>query len=150
MNICAFGYHNKEGGRHWVIKTGLEKAGYTVIECHTAKNGFIPKYFELIKKYWKQRKETDVMLVTFLGQYTMPLAWILAVLSRKPIVFDAFISLYDSQVDDRKVVRRGGITARIMRFLDWFGCKVAKLVILDTEDHKDYFIKELFPYRLKR
>ncbi len=61
---------------------------------------------------------------------------------RKPVVFDAFISNYDSLVHDRKLVRDGSLKAKMLRFGDKYSCRLANKSIFDTEEHKKYFIEE--------
>ena len=140
MNICTLGYHDPEGVRHWIIREGLEKSGHKVFECITDKKGLIPKYIDLTGKYWKQRKKTDAILVPFSGHYIMPLAWLLRLVSRKKIIFDVFISLHDTLVDDRKLVKPNSFYARFLRFMDWLSCRLASVILIDTELHKQFFV----------
>lgn len=141
QTICAFGYHLLGGARHWVITTGLQEHGYKVIECRTDKCGFLQKYIDLYRKYWKLRRQVDVILVPFPGHFMMPLAWLLGKLTHKPIIFDVFVSLYDTQVEDRKLVRSTSIQARILSFIDWLSCRLADVVLIDTALHKQYFVE---------
>ena len=139
MNICTLGYHDPEGARHWVIKQGLQKAGHKVIECQTNAAGLFPKYRDLVHQYWPKRKSIDVFLVPFPGHYIVPLAWLLRLFSKKPIVFDAFISLHDTLVEDRKLVSRWHPKAWLLRFIDWLSCALATVVLVDTPQHRDFF-----------
>lgn len=141
QTICVFGYHLLGGARHWVITTGLKEHGYKVIECRTEKRGFLPKYIDLYRKYWKLRRQVDVILVPFPGHFMMPLAWLLGKLTHKPIVFDVFVSLYDTQAEDRKLVRKTSIHAKFLSFMDWLSCRLADVVLIDTELHKQYFVE---------
>jgi hypothetical protein len=56
------------------------------------------------------------------------------------IIFDAFLSLYDSNVNDRKVY--SGIGLRGMRdfLLDWYSIRLANIILLDTQEHISYFL----------
>jgi len=137
MIVCYFGIYNKYYARNQVIITGLRKNGVKVIECNSQKP-FLLKYFDLIYQYLKKRKQFDLMIVGFPGQIVMLLAKLLC---RKKIVFDAFVSLYDTYVFDRKTVKPGSLKAKYYWFLDWFSCKLADKVLLDTNTHIEYFNK---------
>lgn len=140
--IITLGYHNPEGGRHWVIKHGLIEHSFHVIECVTTKKGLFPKYADLWRQYRKIRKECDhVVLVPFLGHYIVPLAWALTRRPRRKLLFDCFISLYDTDICDRKRFAKWHPRAWLSSFMDWFSCTLADAVIMDTPEHKEYLIQ---------
>lgn len=58
------------------------------------------------------------------------------------IVADMFLSLYDTVVWDRKLVRPGGLTAHLCKKLDKNTVEEADLVLTDTKADADYFAKE--------
>ncbi|PIQ76805.1 hypothetical protein COU78_00700 [Candidatus Peregrinibacteria bacterium CG10_big_fil_rev_8_21_14_0_10_49_24] len=139
--VIAFGYHNQEAPRHWSIKRKLEEKGGEMIECHTAKKGFLGKYADLTRKYFKHRKEAGTVLVTFPGHYIVPLAWLLTRFPRKRLVFDAFISLSDTLVDDRGKVSWFHPYAWFLYAVDFLTCHAADEVLIDTEAHRQFFLK---------
>lgn len=137
MTICYFGIYNSDYSRSRVLANGLGQNGINILECNSRKKGF-RKYFNLAKKHWKIRKKYDLMLVGFPGYQTMALAhW----LSGKPIVYDAFSSMYDSMVFDRKIAKPKSLKAKYYWFLDWLSCRLADRIIIDTQAHIDYFIE---------
>ena len=138
LTICFFGIYNSEYSRNRILLSGLRQNGVKIIECHSNKKGFL-KYFDLIKKHWKLRKKYDVLLVAFPGWSSVILA---KFLTRKPIIFDAFISIYDSNVFDRKRIKKRSLKAKRLWLLDWLSCKLADKVFLDTNEHIKYFVKE--------
>ncbi len=58
------------------------------------------------------------------------------------VVADMFISLYDTVVWDRKLVRPGGLFARFCKELDRRTVEEVDLVLTDTRADADYFAKE--------
>ena len=84
----------------------------------------------------------DIVLVGYLGHFDVFPARVLSWLRRKPLVFDAFVSLYDTSVEDRKVFRRGSLSANLLRLIDRWSCKLSDLVLLDTNQHIEYFCNE--------
>ena len=137
ITVCYFGIYNPSYSRNRIFIKGLRQNGAEVIECTTALNR-VSKYFDLIRKHWKIRKQYDVLVVGYPGQQSMILA---RFLTRKPIIFDALVSLYDSMVNDREVIRRWGVKAIYYFVLDWLASTLANKVIFDTNAHVDYFAK---------
>jgi len=137
MTVCYFGIYDKNYARNKIIIAGLIENGIKVIECNSRKPSLL-KYFNLIWRYWKIRNQFDIIVVGFPGQIIMILAKLFC---RKKIIFDAFTSIYDSYVCDRKLVSRKSLKAKYYYFLDWFSCRLANRVLLDTETHIDYFVR---------
>ena len=123
------------------MRRDLEKEGCQVIECHTEKNGLLSKYWDLRRQFKINGKEACEVLVAFPGHYLMPLAWILTRWPRKKLVFDAFISLHDTLVDDRKKVSRWHPYAWFLFMMDFISCHAADEVLIDTEEHRKFFMK---------
>jgi len=63
------------------------------------------------------------------------------VLTLKPIVWDAFYSLYDNWVFDRKLAQKGSLKAGYYWFSDWVDTRLAKFILLDTKYHFEYFVE---------
>jgi len=135
MTICYFGIYNKNYSRNKILISGLRKNGVKVIECNSRRPSLL-KYFDLIFQYWKIRKQFNLIVVGFPGQTIVLLA---KLISRKKIIFDAFLSVYDSYVFDRKTTPPKSLKAKYYWFLDWLSCKLADKVLLDTNEHIKYF-----------
>ncbi|AZQ66688.1 glycosyltransferase [Silicimonas algicola] len=77
----------------------------------------------------------DAVIVPYLGQFDVlfftPLAW----LRRKPVIWDMFISLYDTAVCDRRMIRASNPIAYGLWALERCACRAADLVLLDTPTH---------------
>ena len=138
MTVLYFGSYNPEYARNRVLIDGLRQNGVEVIECRDNSSG-VRKFINLFKKHWQLRNRYDVMVVGFLGQQIAPFA---RLITRKPIIFDAFLSLYDSNVFDRKTVRRGSVRAFYYWILDWLSMHLADVVLFDTKQHIKYASKE--------
>lgn len=140
MTICYFGIYNPEYGRNRVIVKGLKKNGVKIIECRSKGKGII-KYWNLFKEHVKIKGKYDLMIVGYPGYQTMILA---RFLTRKPIIFDAFTSIYDAMVEDRKLVKRNNLKALYYWSLDWLSCRLANKILLDTREQIDYFVKTFY------
>lgn len=140
-SVCAFGYYDLEGQRFWVIRKGLEESGCAVRLCRTDARGFWPKIREL-RRQWQAMKETfDALYVAFPGHYLMPLAWWLGWRKKIPVIFDVFISLYETDVEDRQRIGRFHPKAWMLWMMDWTACALADVILIDTPEHRDFFVK---------
>jgi glycosyltransferase involved in cell wall biosynthesis len=91
----------------------------------------------------------DAVVVGYTGQADVLLARALSLISGRPVVLDAFLSLYDTVVRDRGLYRDGGLASRLLLFLDRLSCRVSDLVLLDTNAHSRY-LSELTGLPLSR
>ena len=71
--------------------------------------------------------------------YNQPLVPIFKNLTKTPIVFDAMLTLYETQVVDRQKVGLGSLKANLWRFLDSAALRYADLILSDTETHFRYY-----------
>lgn len=138
--ICFFGIYDPGYSRNRVLMRGFKENGVAIIECNSRTPG-VKKYLELIRKFLKIKKENnlDAVFVAFPGQEIMFLA---RLLTRKPIIFDAFTSHYEGYILDRTKYSKNSFRAKYYKFLDRYSCKLANLCLLDTEAHIDFFVNE--------
>jgi glycosyltransferase involved in cell wall biosynthesis len=57
---------------------------------------------------------------------------------RKPVLFNAMVSLYDTFVEDRERFRDGSLPATVLRRLDRSAFRAADLVVADTQANADF------------
>ena len=81
----------------------------------------------------------DLVLVSYPGHADIWFAKAVSSLRRKPLVWDAFISAYDTVVTDRGLARPRSLTGRLCFFADRMACCFASLILLDTDAHADFF-----------
>lgn len=172
MRVCMFGTYEAGYDRNQVLMRGMREAGIEVVECHvplwermryktSAFKGPVQyvviaaklalAYAQLSVRYLFAPPH-DIVLVGYLGHFDVFPARLLTWLRRKPLVFDAFVSLYDTSVEDRKVFRPGSLGATLLRLIDRWSCKLSDLVLLDTNQHIEYFCDEfdLAPSKFQR
>lgn len=119
------------------------KKNYTVIECtstigSTDALSYLLRNVVVIIKFFLYIHKADAIFVGFFGQHiVLFINWF----TRKPILFDAFISLYDTLCFDRKQVKSNSVLGKVFFWVDKKSCQIAKKVFLDTKTHRDYFIK---------
>jgi len=135
LTVCYFGNYNPNYSRNRVLINGLKENKIKVIECNQREKRW--KYIKLFLQHWKIRNNYDLIIVGFPGHTVI---WLAKLISKKPVIFDAFLSLYDSLVFDRKVYSNKSFKAKYYYFLDWLSCKLADKILLDTKSHINYFI----------
>ena len=145
MKILYFGSYNRDHPRNNILIDGLRANGAEVVELNSRAN-FFAKYWELFAGHRKHRCHYDFMIVGFPGFTIMPLAKLIAT---APVIFDAFLSFYDSNVFDRKVAKPGSLMAGYYYFLDWLSCRLADIILLDTNEHINYFVEKFHAPREK-
>lgn len=95
-------------------------------------------YPRLVWRFMRM-KRGDAVLVLYPGTFDMIVLAPLARLRRMPVLFNAFISLYDTVVNDRKLASATSILGRTLRFVDRWSLRRAARVLADTPSHADYF-----------
>lgn len=169
MIVCYFGTYSKGEGysRNRVIIQGLKQNGVQVKECHVdlwetrveKLRGirdpkytlrliprFILAYTALVINFFRLGRY-DVMIVGYAGHLDIFLAKFLNYFRRQPLIFDAFLSLYDTAVNEFKVVRCGSWKARMVWLMERYACLIADIVLLDTYAHIKYFVERFnLPY----
>ena len=140
MKVFYFGAYDPDYARNSVLIKGLKANGVEVLECNSRSKGKFKIFLDLFFKYWKFTGKYDVMIVGFPGQEMMFLVRILRPFG--PVVFDAFTSHYGGYILDRKKAAINSLRAKWYRFLDTYSCKLADLVLLDTNAHIDFFVDE--------
>ncbi len=97
------------------------------------------KYFKALYCTKKYDKDYDLIFVAFRGQEILPFV---KMVTKKPIIFDAFISVYDTLCFDRKKFKPNSIFGKTFKWYDEKLCSMSKIVLVDTKSHKEYFEKE--------
>ncbi|OYV63111.1 MAG: hypothetical protein B7X03_03145 [Parcubacteria group bacterium 21-58-10] len=139
--VCFFGIYDPSYSRNRVLIRGFEENGFEVVPCRVdpREHRGISKFFFLIREYFRIRKHSfDLVVVAFPGHTVV---WLARLLFGRPIVFDAFVSLYDSNVFDRKLYSAASLRGRLDWLRDYTSARLAGIVLLDTEAHIDYFVR---------
>ncbi|MEL1249848.1 glycosyltransferase [Aurantiacibacter gilvus] len=77
----------------------------------------------------------DVVVIGYMGLFDMLLLAPLAKMRGKPVVWDVFLSVYDTWVRDRGMGREGSLSARLLRRMERRACRTADRLVMDTRAH---------------
>jgi glycosyltransferase involved in cell wall biosynthesis len=143
IRVCFFPGRESSYVRSRVLLKGLRQAGLIVYDCsHPARTSF--RYFIGFFRFLRFKHHSDIIFIGFFGQFLVP---VVRLFTRKRIIFDTFLSAYQTLAFDRQSIRPCGFRAAIVRSIERLACQQANLCLLDTNQHIEYFVKQ---YRLDR
>jgi glycosyltransferase involved in cell wall biosynthesis len=142
MKVCYFGSYQENYSRNHIIRRGLKENAVKVLECNVpfeAGLRFWKRYARLSALHRTLKNDYDYLFVAEMNHKNMPIAYLLSKIYKKPLIFDPFISRFDSNVNDRERVQKISIGAVICFLLDKLSLKMADLILADTRQHVNYF-----------
>jgi glycosyltransferase involved in cell wall biosynthesis len=157
IHVCLAGTWDRDFGRNVILQRLLERADFEVTTCRVdlwrersvsvVRKGKARLFARALAAYpvlaWRffRARGVDVVIVPYPGHFDMPVLGTIARLRGVPIIFDAFLSLFDTIVSDRALVGRHSPTALMARALDTISCRMANLVLVDTPQHGAFFVR---------
>ncbi len=139
--ICFFGIYDPNYSRNRVLIQGFKENGWNVVECQADSKRF-PRYskYRELKRKWKELNiKPDILLVAFPGH---TVTWLARKLFKGFIIFDAFVSLYDSNVLDRKLYSKYSFRGIRDFMLDKRAPMSADKVLMDTDCNIEYYSRK--------
>jgi glycosyltransferase involved in cell wall biosynthesis len=140
MRVAYFGTWERGYPRNDQVIACLREAGVDVEEVHAplwrSEHKFaigasaVPRIAAAEMRLALRRvpEHVDALVVGYPGQFDIPSARI----HRRPLVFNAMVSLYETFVEDRKRFAEGSLAARALRALDRRAFRWSDLVVSDT------------------
>lgn len=161
LRILTWGTYDLSKPRGRILLRALQNAFEQVEECHVdiwggvadksqvseaqARLRFAIRWllaYPRLLLCWYKQPRPDMVFIGYLGQIDVLVLWPFAKLRGVPIVWDAFISLYNTVVEDRKMFSPKHPVAWLLYSIDWLACRAADRVVLDTRAHADYFVEK--------
>ena len=160
IRVVIWGTYDLGKPRTRILIRGLREAGVDITECHrdiwsgvedkaglTGWRQIASSAFRLLAAYpvliWRYLRlpRHDAVIVGYLGHLDILVLWLFARLRGVPLLWDAFLSLHETVVEDRAMLRASHPFARLLWAWDWLACRAADVVLLDTRAHADWFAK---------
>jgi glycosyltransferase involved in cell wall biosynthesis len=158
--VLWFGTYSVGPGypRNTVLIDGLRAAGVEVKECHVplfdgaagkvaavrrplrAGARALAAWARLALGFFRAGPR-DAVVVGYTGHFDLYLARVLSVAWRRPLVLDAFLSPWDTVVNDRALLPAASRRARALFALERGALRLADLVLTDTAAHADYMAR---------
>jgi len=131
VKICYIAGREAEYSRTKIVMDGLEYNGYECVTCLPPNKSFL-NFPLLLWQVFKKSRDCHLIIVGFYGQLLLPLV---KLLTNKKILFDLYVSTFDTMVYDRGITTSNTILAKWFRFVDRLSMQLADKIILETEDH---------------
>jgi len=143
-SVCyILSYHDPNYNRTRTLISALRQIEN--IELYEARNSSkgLGRYFETLWKLIVIRisKKTDFYLLGFRGY---EIFWPVRILTLgKTLIYDQMMSPYDSLLNERNLIKKGGLIEKLIYLYERSILCFADIVLTDTDIHKRYF-QELF------
>lgn len=124
--------------RSRVILKGLRENDVDVIECNSASSNRLLDYLRLLKKH--QSLGYDFVILGARGDYYgQPLVPVVKRITKNILVFDAVLTLYETNVVDRRLFDERTVKAKFLYSLDYCALHNADIILSDTVAHMNYY-----------
>lgn len=135
MKILYVAGREAEYSRTRIVIAALRARGHELTLCLPPDRRF-RHYFSLAWQVFRKAGQCNVVLVGFYGQLLLPLVWLA---TRKPMIFDTYITTYDTMVFDRAKAKPGSFKAWVYGLSDRLSYRLARISILDSQHVIDHF-----------
>lgn len=95
---------------------------------------WLSSYPRLIVRYL-QLPRHDAVICAYPGALDVIILCCFAWLRGVPIIWDIFISVYDTVVLDRKIISHRSPLSFLLYLLEWIACRAASVILMDTATH---------------
>ena len=136
--IAVIGSHEPDYPRHLVLEEALRRSG-RALHQRASRIGFPWRHLAIAKHVLSLPRDVRVIYATEGAHRLVPLMKLWAAMTGRKILFDPFLSRYNTRVEDRQLYDPGSLQARIAHWQDWSSCKASDFLIFDTEEHREYF-----------
>ena len=160
LKVLVWGTYDTSKPRVRILLQGLRETGIHVSEVHRevwlgvedkSQIHSIAQKLLFLSRWMKaypallfdflRTPRPDIVLIPYLGQLDVLLLWPFSRIRKVPVCWDAFLSLYDTIVNDRRLVGAHHPLARLLWRLEWMACRAADQILLDTNAHAHYFVE---------
>jgi glycosyltransferase involved in cell wall biosynthesis len=123
--------------RNLVLRQALRQV-CDVVEVTTDSSSILAGNTAVALRYLRTKSAAfDCVVIGFPGYLLVP--WV-RMWSSSPILFDPFVSTYDTFCLDRGWFGPRSLAGRLAFALDRHTCRLATRVLMDTQAHRDYFL----------
>jgi glycosyltransferase involved in cell wall biosynthesis len=136
LTVGHFGHFDPGYARNRIFAKALQRAGASVIALGDRRR-FLARTPSLARAGWKATP--DVILVGFPGHSDVATARLVSLRRGTPVVFDALVSLWETNVLDRHEVSAHSLSGHRYRLTDRVACSLADAIVLDTDAHIEWF-----------
>jgi len=160
MKVCFFGTYDKNYTANKIVYQGLLENHVDVLEVNSEVKltalikkedlnvlsllgRIFKKYriFAQIVKNWDKLKSADAIYVAYPGHFDVLLAYPIAKILRKKLVFNPVISFYSGFADEQGILDKKSYFGKLVKFTESMIYKMVDLLLPDTPYQMEYFKK---------
>jgi glycosyltransferase involved in cell wall biosynthesis len=139
LKVCFLYCNLSQYTKNQVLLKAFKDNNLEIIDCGSNGPNTIIRLISKFFQFLVNKNKADIIYVGFIGY---PLVKLVKIFTNKPVVFDAYMSLYNTMVEDKKKFKKNSFKAKLARWLDISSCRAADIILLDTNEHIDYFVNE--------
>jgi len=160
--ICFFGTYDRNFTSNKLLLEGLESIEVKVLQVnHEVKvtrldtkeemgwskllNRIIVKYGilpEILRK-WNEIKKTDAIYVGYPGHFDVLLAWPVAKLLKKKLVFNPLVIFYTGFTEEQGILKKDSLLGKFSKWGEGFVYNLCNIIFADTPLQKKFLIDVL-------
>jgi glycosyltransferase involved in cell wall biosynthesis len=127
--------------RNLVLSRAL-RLSHDVVEVASPSASRLKGNLSIALRYlFMDRRTFDLVVIGFPGHLLVPWVRLWRRLPKQtPVLFDPFVSWYDTFCLDRRWFRPNSVPGRLAYALDFWSCRWADRLLADTCSHRDFFI----------
>ena len=133
--VCFFQSYYTDYIRSQTLLEGLSQHELEIVPCIVNESSWL-RYPKGISAFLKTVRHSDVVIANFRCWEIFP---ILRIITRKPIIYDAHISIWQSYCEERQRCRPDSFLGKLLFRLDALNCRLADKILIDTKAHADFF-----------
>jgi|SRR3989344_1936316 len=139
--LLIIGSYNENYDRNKIIFESLEDK-FIVTNINVKSRNKFFGHLSFIRNLFSSGRKNQYIFFVFPSYEFAFVIWVFKLFFNRVIIYDAFISIYDTHVLSNKFVERGSFKAFCYYFLDYISCYVAQIIIFDTKEHQYFFEKK--------
>jgi glycosyltransferase involved in cell wall biosynthesis len=140
--LLIIGSYNENYHRNKLIIESLSLK-FNVCEVNIkCRNNIVKHFFFLFKLLYNGAQSDYIYLIFPAYQFAFEVLLFKTIFLKKKIIYDAFISIYDTHVKSNKLISKFSFKSLYYYTIDFLSCFLADILIFDTEEHKIFFEKK--------
>lgn len=140
MKVIYFSLSKLENSENAVYIKGLKTNGVE-IAAFTSGGGGLKKYKRVLDFYWQNKKNTDLIMIGF---ESPELVILMKVFSRKKIIYNSIVTVYERLIISRNLVKRWSLKSIYYWLIDFFAFHFSDLIMLETNHQVDFVSSSYF------
>lgn len=160
--VCFFGTYDRSFTSNKLMLEAFEQIGVPVVEVNAQikitrldskkQINWIEFIKRILRKYriipvvienWNKIKKTDVIYVGYPGHFDVIIAWVVARILGKKLVFNPLLIFYTGFTEEQGIMKKTSLLGKAAKYGEQFIYSICDMVFADTPLQKDFLIERL-------